>query len=41
LPRRVFPEELQRAIDITAGHGETVAVVEGYLRELEGDPPAR
>lgn len=31
----------EQALGIAAGHGETVAVVESYLRELEGDPPAR
>lgn len=29
---------LEQALDMSAGHRETVAIVENYLRHLEGDP---
>jgi hypothetical protein len=31
---------MENQLDITAGHPEIVGLVEGYLREVEGDPPA-
>lgn len=32
---------MEQAVGISAGHVETRAAAERYLRELEGDPPAR
>lgn len=29
---------IERALDMSAGHRETVEIVEEYLRHLEGDP---
>ena len=29
---------LERALDMSAGHRETVEIVESYLRHIEGDP---
>jgi AcrR family transcriptional regulator len=29
---------IEQALDMSAGHGETVEIVEAYLRHLEGDP---
>lgn len=29
---------IERALDMSAGHSETVEIVENYLRHLEGDP---
>ncbi|OCB27504.1 TetR family transcriptional regulator [Mycobacterium malmoense] len=31
---------MENQLDITAGHAEIVGLVERYLREVEGDPPA-
>jgi AcrR family transcriptional regulator len=37
IPPVLFMED---QLEITAGHGEIVGLVERYLREVEGDPPA-
>jgi hypothetical protein len=29
---------IEQALDMSAGHSETIAIVESYLRHLEGDP---
>jgi hypothetical protein len=29
---------IEQALGMSAGHNETVAIVESYLRHLEGDP---
>ncbi len=29
---------IEQALDMSAGHGETVEIVESYLRHIEGDP---